>query len=123
MKVLGNIIWIIFGGLEIAIEYLISGLVLFITIIGIPFGLQCMKLGMLALWPFGSQVRSKETHHGCLNFFMNVIWFFVGGIWIWLTHIGFGILFYITIIGIPFGKMHFRLAKLALSPFGHEVVN
>ena len=122
MKFIGNIIWVIFGGLEIAIEYFISGLVLIITIIGIPFGLQCFKLGVLALWPFGSHIREKESQSGCLNLFMNVLWFFVGGVWIWLTHIGFGILFYITIIGIPFGKMHFRLAKLALTPFGHEVV-
>ena len=122
MKTLGNIIWVVFGGLAIAIEYLISGLALMITIIGIPFGLQSFKLGILALWPFGSTVREKEQQLGCLNLLMNVIWFFIGGIWIWLTHIFFGIIFYITIIGIPFGKMHFRLAKLALSPFGKEVV-
>ncbi|MBR1621612.1 MAG: YccF domain-containing protein [Prevotella sp.] len=122
MKTIGNIIWVIFGGLEIAIEYFISGVALMITIIGIPFGLQSMKLGLLALWPFGSEVIGKESQHGCLNIFMNVLWFFIGGIWIWLTHIAFGIVFYITIIGIPFGKMHFRLAKLALSPFGKEVI-
>lgn len=122
MKVLGNIIWVIFGGLEIALEYLAGAVVLMITIVGIPFGLQCLKLGLLALWPFGSKVRERQPQHGCLNLFMNVLWFFVGGIWIWLSHIGFGILFFITIIGIPFGKMHFRLARLALSPFGKEVV-
>lgn len=122
MKTIGNIIWVIFGGLEIAIEYFISGVALMITIIGIPFGLQSMKLGVLALWPFGSEVIGKESQHGCLNIFMNVLWFFIGGIWIWLTHIAFGIVFYITIIGIPFGKMHFRLAKLALSPFRKEVI-
>jgi len=122
MKTIGNIIWVVFGGLEIAIEYFISGVALMITIIGIPFGLQSMKLGVLALWPFGSEVIGKESQHGCLNIFMNVLWFFIGGIWIWLTHIAFGIVFYITIIGIPFGKMHFRLAKLALSPFGKEVI-
>ena len=122
MKTLGNIIWVIFGGLQIAIEYLIGGLALMITIIGIPFGLQSFKLGILALWPFGSTVGEKEKQHGCLNLLMNVIWFFVGGVWIWITHIFFGIIFYITIIGIPFGKMHFRLARLALSPFGKEIV-
>lgn len=122
MKTLGNIIWVIFGGLQIAIEYLIGGLALMITIIGIPFGLQSFKLGILALWPFGSNVREKEQQNGCLNLLMNVIWFFVGGVWIWITHIFFGVIFYITIIGIPFGKMHFRLARLALSPFGKEIV-
>jgi len=122
MKTLGNIIWVVFGGLAVAIEYFTGGVALMVTIIGIPFGLQSMKLGLLALWPFGSHVRRKEPQPGCLNFFMNVLWFFVGGVWIWLTHVFFGILLYITIIGIPFGKMHFRLAGLALSPFGKEVV-
>ncbi|MBR3531392.1 MAG: YccF domain-containing protein [Bacteroidaceae bacterium] len=122
MKTLGNIIWVIFGGLEIALEYLLAGVFLIITIIGIPFGLQSIKLGVLALWPFGSKIKEKQPQHGCLNLFMNVLWFFVGGIWIWISHIFLGIVFYITIIGIPFGKMHFRLARLALSPFGKEIV-
>jgi len=122
MKILGNIIWLIFGGLHTAIEYFIAGLVLMITIIGIPFGLQSMKLGVLAIWPFGSKVKWKESQPGCLSMFMNVLWFFVGGIWICLTHLLYGLLLCITIIGIPWGKMHFRLAKLALSPFGMEVV-
>ncbi len=122
MKLIGNIIWVVFGGLAISIEYLIGAVGLIITIIGIPFGLQVFKLGILALWPFGSRVRKIEPQHGCLNLFMNVLWFFIGGIWIWLSHVFFGILFCITIIGIPFGRMHFRLAGLALSPFGKEVV-
>jgi len=121
MKIIGNIIWIVFGGLEIAIEYFIAGVLLMLTIIGIPFGLQSMKLGLLAIWPFGSDVRRKEPQPGCLNLFMNVLWFFLGGIWIFLTHIFFGVILCITIIGIPFGLMHFRLARLALSPFGKEV--
>lgn len=121
MKIIGNIIWIVFGGLEIAIEYFIAGVLLMLTIIGIPFGLQSMKLGLLAIWPFGSDVRRKEPQPGCPNLFMNVLWFFLGGIWIFLTHIFFGVILCITVIGIPFGLMHFRLARLALSPFGKEV--
>ena len=121
MKTLGNIIWIVFGGLHIALEYFIAELILMITIIGIPFGLQSLKLGMLAICPFGTKVKWKPSQPGCLSIFMNVLWFFVGGIWIWLTHIFYGLIFCITIIGIPFGKMHFRLAKLALSPFGKEL--
>ncbi len=101
MKLLGNIIWLIFGGLHTAIEYFIAGLVLMITIIGIPFGLQSMKLGVLAIWPFGSKVKWKESQPGCLSMFMNVLWFFVGGIWICLTHIFYGLLLCITIIGTP----------------------
>lgn len=121
MKILGNIIWLIFGGIFIALQYFISSTILFITIIGIPFGLQTIKLGLLALWPFGSIVTHKTSPQGCLSTFMNIIWFFVGGVWIFLSHIGWGILFCITIIGIPFGLQHFKLAGLALTPFGHEV--
>ena len=122
MKILGNIIWLVFGGIEIAIEYVIGSLAMMITIIGIPFGLQSLKLGILALWPFGSRVVKKPTS-GCLNTLMNIIWFFVGGVWIWLTHIFFGLLLCITIIGIPFGKQHFKLADIALTPFGREIVD
>ena len=123
MKVLGNIIWFIFGGIEIAIEYFLAGTVLLITIIGIPFGLQCFKLGVLALWPFGSEVKKQSGKTGCLSTGMNILWFFLGGILICLTHVAFGVLFYLTIIGIPFGNQHFKLAHIALTPFGREIVN
>lgn len=122
MKLLGNIIWLIFGGINIALEYFVAGLILMLTIIGIPFGLQSFKLGILALWPFGTKVEWMQSQPGCLSTFMNVLWFFVGGIWIFLTHIFYGFILCISIIGIPFGKMHFRLAKLALSPFGRAVI-
>ncbi len=122
MKILGNIIWILFGGLIIAIEYLIASILLIITIIGIPFGIQTLKLGVLALWPFGSTVQERPQSGGCLNTLMNIIWILIGGIWISLTHLLFGILFSITIIGIPFGMQHFKLARLALTPFGKEIV-
>lgn len=122
MKTLGNIIWVLFGGIFIAIEYLLGSVALMITIIGIPFGLQSLKLAELALWPFGRKVKQRESASGCLSLLMNVIWFFVGGIPIILTHLLFGILFYITIIGIPFGNQHFKLMKMALTPFGKEIV-
>lgn len=123
MKTLGNIIWVVFGGIFIAIEYLVASVVMMITIIGIPFGLQSLKLAEVALWPFEKKVIRKETSSGCLSSLMNVIWFFVGGIPIVLTHLLFGLLFYITIIGIPFGNQHFKLMSLAFTPFGREVVN
>ena len=116
MKILGNIIWLLFGGIFVAVEYFIASIGLFITIIGIPFGLQTVKLGILALWPFGSEIVHKQSPHGCLS-----TWFFIGGIWIFLSHIFWGVLFCITIIGIPFGMQHFKLAGLALTPFGHDV--
>lgn len=121
MKIIGNIIWLIFGGIFIAIEYFISSIILCLTVIGIPFGLQTIKLGILALWPFGSQITHKENAHGCLSLLMNIIWFFIGGVWIFLTHVAWGVIFCITIIGIPFGMQHFKMAGLALTPFGHDI--
>jgi len=122
MRTIGNIIWFVFGGVFVAIEYIIGSIALMITIIGIPFGLQSLKLAEVALWPFGKKVVHSESSSGCLSLLMNVIWFFVGGIPIVFTHLLFGILFYITIIGIPFGNQHFKLMRLALAPFGKKVV-
>lgn len=121
MNLLLNIIWIVFGGFVVAIEYVISSVAMMITIIGIPFGLQTLKLAMVALLPFGTPVVSSPNSSGCISAVMNVIWWFVGGIPIALTHLGFGILFCITIIGIPFGVQHFKLARLAFLPFGKQV--
>lgn len=123
MRILGNIIWLIFGGVFIALEYFFASVFLMITIVGIPFGLQTLKLATLAIWPFGKTTIIRESSSGCLSTILNVIWIFVGGIWICLTHIGFGILLAITIIGIPFAKQHFKLAGLALTPFGREIVD
>src|SRR5574344_1097490 len=122
MKTIGNLIWLIFGGIFIAIEYFISSIILFVTIIGIPFGLQTLKLSGLVLWPFGKETRFKEKGTGCLSTIMNLIWILIGGIWISLSHVIFGIIFGITIIGIPFAKQHFKLTGLALTPFGREIV-
>jgi uncharacterized membrane protein YccF (DUF307 family) len=122
MRLLGNIIWLLFGGIFIALEYLVSSIVLIITIIGIPFGIQTLKLASLALWPFGKEIRNRQNATGCLSTLMNIIWILTGGIWICLSHLIFGVIFTITIIGIPFGMQHFKLAALALTPFGREVV-
>ena len=122
MKILGNIIWFVFGGVLIFLEYVIAGLLLCVTIVGIPFGVQCIKLSLLGLTPFGNTVTQGEAGSGCLAVLMNIIWILIGGIWIALTHLVFGILFGITIVGIPFAKQHFKLASLALAPFGKKVV-
>lgn len=124
MNIFLNIIWVVFGGFMIAIEYVVSSVLLMITIIGIPFGLQTLKLAVTAIWPFGSTiVKSPGSMPGCLNALMNVIWWIVGGIPIALTHLCWGLLFCITIIGIPFGLQHFKLMGLALFPFGKTVIN
>lgn len=122
MKTFGNIIWIICGGFMIALEYFTAGFLLMITIIGIPFGLQSFKLGIMALWPFGSKVVPAASSSGCISFIMNVIWLFIGGIPITLTHVFWGILLSITIIGLPFGKQHFNMVPLAFCPFGKQVI-
>ena len=121
MKTLGNVIWVVFGGFLIFLEYIAGGIALCITIIGIPFGLQSFKLALLALWPFGKRIEYTEGSPGCISTIMNIIWFFVGGIWIALTHLLFGLLFTITIIGIPFAKQHFKLVSLAFTPFGRKI--
>ena len=123
MGCLMNGLWLVFGGIFTAVEYLIASLLMMITIVGIPFGMQTLKLAGLALWPFGKEVRSGERSSGCLYVLMNVVWIFLGGIWISLSHLGFGILLCITIIGIPFGMQHFKLAALALTPFGKDIVS
>jgi uncharacterized membrane protein YccF (DUF307 family) len=122
MKILGNLVWLIFGGIIIAIEYIIGSIILMITIVGIPFGLQTLKMGALAIWPFGRDTRVHERASGCLYIFMNLLWLLCGGIWIALTHALFGLLLMITIIGIPFGMQHFKLSSIALNPFGRDIV-
>ena len=123
MSLIGNLIWLIFGGLLLGIGYLFGGMVLCLTIVGIPFGLQIMKLGLFAMWPFGGEVVPENNTSGCLPLLLNVLWIICGGIEVALTHLALGIVFSITIVGIPFGMQHFKLMMLALMPFGHEVVH
>ena len=121
MKLIGNILWLVFGGLECALGYFAGALALIVTIIGIPFGIQIFKLGVLCLWPFGSNVSESESAGGCLNLLMNIFWIIFGGFLVFVAHIFLGILLCLTIIGIPFGKQHFKMAKLSLVPFGRNV--
>ena len=122
MNFIGNLIWVVFGGLLLSLVYLIGGLLLCLTIIGIPFGVQIMRLGLFALWPFGGKVVEKDNAGGCLTILMNVLWIVFGGIEVALSHLTLGVIFCITIIGIPFGLQHFKLMMYALVPFGREVV-
>ena len=123
MRLLGNLVWLIFGGLIIAIEYFIGSIILMITIVGIPFGIQTLKMAAIAIWPFGRDTRVHSRASGCLYILMNIIWLLTGGLWIALTHSIFGLILCITIIGIPFGLQHFKLTAIALSPFGRDIVN
>jgi uncharacterized membrane protein YccF (DUF307 family) len=112
MNILGNLVWLIFGGFLAALGYLLGGIVLCITIIGIPWGLQCFKLVELVLWPFGKKVIS-DSSNGLI----------FGGLYTALVHLVMGILLSITIIGIPWGRQHFKLLEISLLPFGKKVVN
>ncbi len=121
MKFLGNILWLLFGGFLVSLYYFVVGLLFCITIIGIPFGLQLIKLAGFALWPFGREIQSAANDGGCLSIIMNVIWILVGGVEIAMIHLTFGAFLCITIIGIPFGLQHFKMALLALIPFGKKI--
>ncbi|MCK9536609.1 MAG: YccF domain-containing protein [Bacilli bacterium] len=114
MKLIGNILWFLLVGLWGAIYYFVAEILLCIIIIGIPFGLQCFKLGKLMVFPFGKNVKTNFEKHPIAN----IIWVIVLGWEMALSNLIAGIIFYITIIGIPFGKQCFKLAKLSLIPFG-----
>jgi uncharacterized membrane protein YccF (DUF307 family) len=123
MNTLGNLIWLVFGGLVTALGYVVGGFVLCCTIIGIPFGLQCFKLAAFILWPFGRMAVSTSGSNGCLAGLLNIIWLIFGGIWIAVAHILFGLLLFVTIIGIPFARQHFKLVEISLMPFGKTIVD
>jgi len=122
MRLLLNVLWVIVGGgFVIALEYAIGALVLCVTIIGIPFGVQCFKIAGLAFWPFGRTVERGSVAGGPLGLVLNVVWCLVAGVWIFLSHLGLAFGLAVTIIGIPFAVQHVKLAVLALLPFGAEI--
>lgn len=118
MNFLGNILWLIFGGLITSIMWFFSGLMCCITIVGIPFGLQCFKLATLSLWPMGKEIVYSDN---TMSFLGNVIWVIFCGVPICLTYLGFALLWAITIVGLPFSKQCLKLARLSLTPFGTEI--
>lgn len=121
MNLLLNIIWLIFGGFIVAIAYVLGAVLLCITIIGIPFGVQCFKLAGLAVAPFGREIREKEPPSGCLAVVMNIIWIILPGLELAIFHLIMALLFAITIIGLPLAAQHLKMTRLALLPFGFEV--
>ena len=118
MKTIGNIIWIVFGGFVMAALWCVVGLLQCVTIIGIPVGVQAFKLAGLALWPFGKNVVYGG---GAGSFLLNLIWLVLGGFVLAIGHFALGLIYCVTIIGIPFGMQYFKLAKLALMPFGAAI--
>ena len=118
MKFLGNIIWFLFGGFITALGWFIVGLLWCITIIGLPIGMQCFKAASLVIWPFGKEVVNEGGAMSCL---INILWLIFGGFALVLAHLIIGVIYCITIVGIPFGLQHFKLAKLAFSPVGAKI--
>ena len=115
MPIKSSIIWFVFGGVLSGLSWLLAGCIWCITIVGIPIGLQCFKFSVLAFFPFGKEVVYGG---GMGSLLMNILWLLVSGIALALEHVALGLIFCITIVGIPFGLQHFKMAKLALMPFG-----
>lgn len=118
MGCLGNLLWFIFGGCLSGLSWAFAGCLWCITIIGIPVGMQCFKLAGLCFFPFGKEVTYGG---GAGSFLLNLVWLVVSGFWLAVESAAVGALLCITVIGIPFGLQQFKLAKLALMPFGTEV--
>ncbi len=116
MKTIGNLIWFLFGGLLLGIMWFVSGLLCCITIIGIPFGIQCFKIAGLSMWPMGKEILYKRPSFGSV--LGNILWILLFGWELALTNLIIGALYCITIIGIPFGLQCFKLAQVSLFPFG-----
>lgn len=129
MRLIGNIIWFVCGGLVMALGWFVLGLLMFVSILGIPWGRACFMLGGFCLWPFGREVVSRkaitgrdDVGTGTLGLIGNVIWFLCGGVWLALGHLGAAVLCFLTIIGIPFGWQHLKLVGATLAPIGKTVV-
>ncbi len=119
-----NLLWIVLGGgFLIWIEYMLGGVLLCLTVVGAPFGMQCFKIAGMGFLPFGKEIREDPTSAGagCLGTLMNVLWFLVAGLWIALSHVALAIACAVTIVGVPFAVQHLKLALLALAPFGKRV--
>ncbi len=121
MSFLGNVIWLIFGGFIAGMGYIIGGALLCLTIVGIPFGLQTIRLGQATLAPFGKEVVESERADRPLRLVFDLIWLVLFGWEIALAHLVFALVLTLTIIGIPFAKQHLKLVPVALLPFSREL--
>lgn len=119
MRFIGNLLWLLLGGLPLALGWFVAGLLWCVTIIGVPIGTQCFKFAGLALWPFGKEVDFGGV--GAASILLNILWLVFGGLEIAVGAAVAGLLFCVTVIGIPFGLQSFKLAKLALMPFGAKI--
>ncbi len=120
MSCLGNLLWFIFGGCISGLSWMLAGCLWCISIIGIPYGIQCFKFASMSFFPFGKEIVYGG---GTASFIINIIWILISGIPLAIEHLTIGCLLCLTIIGIPFGLQQFKLAKLALMPFGTRIVH
>lgn len=121
MKTIGNVLWFLLAGIWLALGYAIAAFVMTILVVTAPFGIASWRLATYVIWPFGKTVV-KSPRAGAASTLGNILWFFLAGLWIALGHIVSGLLLCLTVIGIPFGIVAFRLSVLALAPLGKEVV-
>ena len=129
MALLLNILWLIFGGLELGLSWLVASLIMFVSIVGIPWGRAAFNIAVYTFFPFGNEAISRyeltgeeDIGTGPLGFIGNIIWFIFAGIWLALAHLVIGVACFISIIGIPFGVVHFKLVRISLAPIGMAVV-
>lgn len=121
MNLFGNMIWLIFGGFISGLGYILGGILVCLTIVGIPFGTQSIKLGVATMAPFGKEITIREESGGTLETLFNIIWAILFGWEIAIAHLVSALILAITIVGIPFAKQHIKLIPLALFPFGREL--
>jgi uncharacterized membrane protein YccF (DUF307 family) len=121
MRVLGNVLWFVFGGVFIGLGHILGGVGLCLTVVGIPFGLQAFKLGIASFAPFGKEVVERERANSALRVLFNVVWILLFGWEIAVAHVVLGLLLALTLVGIPFALQHLKLVPLALLPFGREL--
>jgi uncharacterized membrane protein YccF (DUF307 family) len=122
MRLILNVIWLVFAGLWTALGYALAALIMFILIITIPFGVAALRIGVFALWPFGKTVV-RRADAGAGSAIGNVIWFVLAGWWLIVIHLITGTILCITIIGIPLGLANFKLIPVTLTPFGRDIVS
>lgn len=129
MSAIGNVLWFLMGGFFMGLGWWLAGLIAFVTIVGIPWGKACFVIGQFAFLPFGKEAisrreltRQDDIGTGGLGLLGNIVWFIFAGLWLALGHVGSAVLCFITIIGIPFGIQHLKLAGLALAPIGQTIV-
>lgn len=130
MSVIGNLIWFVFGGIWTGLGWWLAGVLMFVTIVGIPWGRSCFVIGSFSFFPFGKEAISRkeltgkdDLGTGALGLAGNIVWFVFAGVWLAIGHIVSAVLNFVTIIGIPFGIQHIKLAGLALAPVGKTVVS